>query len=678
MKVLLCILMVGVFFLNTGGLFAQDSIGGPYQPDSATVLLLHFDGDLTNESVQSADAQPHGNVGYISNAALGLGQCLWLDNDAPSDSSFIQIPDTAALDLTGSWTMEAWVNIITYGTNSSDWRWRPKMLVKPGTDTPSHSNYFNVMRGDFQHFRTGYFTPAARPWIQVESYDNILIPGAWYHVTFIRDSSKNLLAQMVHDQNMNLLSFGVRAFDPITESPPVVTDAPVYIGINLGQDGGWLDGFLDEIRISNVVRNFPIPPIITNVTELDNQPSTVASYTINADVSKIGSGQVQSVKLFYTDDTTSGSWNEVPMTLSSGLTYAGDIPGQDMGTMLYYYIEAQDEFGMTAMAPNNATLNGAYYSFGIWKPQSQTLALNFEEGDWPVMDTTAYSHAVDTFGTPYFSTDAHEGSYSIAFGQRDSSYLEVPSTFLGSEEFTVDLWFKPDTMPTHNNRLVALQGSPWYEINYQIRFDGSNGNILGSSYFPGIGYIDVADSAARITVGEWHRVIYSVAPDHIYFELRDASDQIIAQADTAVTGPPLITQGPLAIGHAGAQTAPYFVGKVDDIKIYNYAAYTFSGIEEDQQQMPLRFELAQNYPNPFNPSTEIRFSLPELQDVQLVVYDLLGRKVRTLVDKKMTPGSHTVVWNGVSDNGNPVSSGVYFYKLQSENYSNVRKMILMK
>jgi hypothetical protein len=117
--------------------------------------------------------------------------------------------------------------------------------------------------------------------------------------------------------------------------------------------------------------------------------------------------------------------------------------------------------------------------------------------------------------------------------------------------------------------------------------------------------------------------------------------------------------------------------------------YRFSTFSKDiildfkSGKTPAHFSLSQNYPNPFNPITVIEYSInegisplkgvPSSQSVKLDIYDLLGRKVSTLVDKKQTPGKYTV-----SFNGSKYSSGIYFYRLETENAKIVKKMILMK
>jgi len=83
--------------------------------------------------------------------------------------------------------------------------------------------------------------------------------------------------------------------------------------------------------------------------------------------------------------------------------------------------------------------------------------------------------------------------------------------------------------------------------------------------------------------------------------------------------------------------------------------------------------LNQNYPNPFNPTTEIAFDLPNKTDVKLSIFNILGQKVATLVDKNMLAGSYTVQWDA-----GEAATGVYFYKLEADNFTETRKMMLLK
>ena len=96
------------------------------------------------------------------------------------------------------------------------------------------------------------------------------------------------------------------------------------------------------------------------------------------------------------------------------------------------------------------------------------------------------------------------------------------------------------------------------------------------------------------------------------------------------------------------------------------------------QALPMVMALYQNFPNPFNPSTEIRFDIPTARDVKLRVYNQLGQTVRTLVQTRMKAGSYRINWDGMSEAGHGVSSGIYFYSLEAGDYSQIRKMTLVK
>ena len=99
---------------------------------------------------------------------------------------------------------------------------------------------------------------------------------------------------------------------------------------------------------------------------------------------------------------------------------------------------------------------------------------------------------------------------------------------------------------------------------------------------------------------------------------------------------------------------------------------------DDGVVVPNNFELTQNYPNPFNPSTTIDFSVPNLSDINISVYDINGRLVKTLMNNTLTSGTYSVVWNGDDMNGNAVSAGIYMYSLTSDEISITNKMILVK
>ena len=102
-------------------------------------------------------------------------------------------------------------------------------------------------------------------------------------------------------------------------------------------------------------------------------------------------------------------------------------------------------------------------------------------------------------------------------------------------------------------------------------------------------------------------------------------------------------------------------------------------VDEGQiPEIPMQFLLSQNYPNPFNASTVIKYDLPQSSHVTIDIYDILGRKVETLVQEEQPAGYHQVVWDGKDKNDRMVSTGIYFYELYVDDYRESKAMIIIK
>jgi len=97
-----------------------------------------------------------------------------------------------------------------------------------------------------------------------------------------------------------------------------------------------------------------------------------------------------------------------------------------------------------------------------------------------------------------------------------------------------------------------------------------------------------------------------------------------------------------------------------------------------QAILPEKFDLKQNHPNPFNPSTRIDFDVREGGHVELSVFNILGQKVETLIDKQLPLGSYSLDWSATSSDGRPLPSGTYFYRIRTDDISVTRKMVLLR
>ena len=115
-----------------------------------------------------------------------------------------------------------------------------------------------------------------------------------------------------------------------------------------------------------------------------------------------------------------------------------------------------------------------------------------------------------------------------------------------------------------------------------------------------------------------------------------------------------------------------------NIQVENWFIIPASAVSKSGSEIPGQYRLFQNYPNPSNPETIIRYHLPDNSEVTLTIYDILGRKIRVLIQRFQSAGKYSVRWNGRDDLGLAVSSGIYIYQLRADNFIETKKLILMR
>jgi hypothetical protein len=149
---------------------------------------------------------------------------------------------------------------------------------------------------------------------------------------------------------------------------------------------------------------------------------------------------------------------------------------------------------------------------------------------------------------------------------------------------------------------------------------------------------------------------------------------VLGSAGSPATGSDKMSNGTLG------QLSP--AGTSNEAGTTLYAGFWKSGwwsiITDSELPDAVRNELFQNYPNPFNPTTTIKYSMAREGNVDLVVYNVSGQRIRTLVRETKPAGSYTTVWDGKNDGGRSVATGIYFYRLRAGSFSEVKKMILLR
>ena len=112
--------------------------------------------------------------------------------------------------------------------------------------------------------------------------------------------------------------------------------------------------------------------------------------------------------------------------------------------------------------------------------------------------------------------------------------------------------------------------------------------------------------------------------------------------------------------------------------IESTSSMSINGTMNIDKQLPTIYTLYQNYPNPFNPSTEIRYSLKNSEPITITIYDIIGNRIKLLVNESKSIGHHTVEWDVTNTAGESVSAGMYFYTIEAGSFKQTKKMIHLK
>ena len=168
--------------------------------------------------------------------------------------------------------------------------------------------------------------------------------------------------------------------------------------------------------------------------------------------------------------------------------------------------------------------------------------------------------------------------------------------------------------------------------------------------------------------------------DILYFTLIDANGNAIVTHREWDNGNKTVFMG---IDPISLNSVPnyYWYGASDKgilAMALNWFGEIDLAIDNNIFELPQEFKLYQNHPNPFNPSTIINFDIAQITDVKLIIYNLLGKEIVTLVNDQMKPGVYSQIWNGKNNFGINVPSGVYFYRMTTNQFTETNKMILMK
>jgi Carbohydrate family 9 binding domain-like/Concanavalin A-like lectin/glucanases superfamily/Secretion system C-terminal sorting domain/Bacterial Ig domain len=231
-------------FLISGLSFSQTV--DPYTIDENTILLMHFDGNL-NEEASNYAVVNHGIAkSYINNPIVSLGDAIYFDNSIQSNNSFISVPYSDNLSLSNNWTIDFWFNIDEWDQNHNKWP-VPIILPSVGWD----SNYYLEIPAESGRLKYGFSSSDGGATIL--SSENSITTKTWYHVALINDYDNNLIKLILRDADFEKLEEQSASYTTGTTISTGTED--LRIGSGFAGDNSF-NGYIDELRISNVVRAY--------------------------------------------------------------------------------------------------------------------------------------------------------------------------------------------------------------------------------------------------------------------------------------------------------------------------------------------------------------------------------------------------------------------------------------
>lgn len=329
------------------------------------------------------------------------------------------------------------------------------------------------------------------------------------------------------------------------------------------------------------------------------------------------------------------------------------------GSNAYVYITID---GGDSWAVNKSEPNGKFNAIHFIDVNTGILTGNPVNGRWSVWKT-------NNGGANWDSAGCYLAQLNSEKGFSNSLWAAGNNIWFGTDNFRI---YKTYNFGTNWQILTTgtekNSASLWFDFDFNIGLTGSNNLLrtLNSGNNWSIETIPGSGSIIAVTGSAHSRINWAIRSDNKIY-LNPHNTNIWEQEYTAPNG----NYTYMTIERNG-----YFSGAVFALRDNGGISRTYFlalGINQISSNVPERSELNQNYPNPFNPLTKIRFSLLKSGNVKLTIFDVLGKETEVLLNIELQPGIYETNWNASA-----YPSGVYYYKLQTEKYSETRKMIYLK
>ncbi len=437
--------------------------------------------------------------------------------------------------------------------------------------------------------------------------------------------------------------------------PSNVQDQVTWTFIYDDNDGDLDTGTPNFVEFAGAAEEigFTVPVISAGVqithAGLPSTTDTLSARTVTALVEGLSGGiDPSSVTLYYNVD--GGVFSSVSMTATANPDeYDASIPAQVQGSRVQYYVEAADSVFHVNWSPPNAPANNHWYdvvfiydpceSVGGWTLGDSTD--DATKGIWangdPVMKATRPEDDVTPDGINCFFTGPTGANNEVKEGK---TTLYSPFYQLGGSPGVVARYHR------------------WYSNNF-----GADGPLETLD--------EVWDPVVSVDGGSsWTEIEHVETGTESWVEVELDLGAMFGTIDSV--------QFRFVARDTGAPTRIH--AGVDEFRFVRPGIATGIGGSADEIAglAPRAYSLDGNHPNPFNPTTRIAYAIPREGRVTMEVFNVGGRRVRTLIDGTQKAGRYETAWDGTDLKGKPVSSGVYFYKLTSGEFSETKKMLLVK
>jgi len=466
--------------------------------------------------------------------------------------------------------------------------------------------------------------------------------------------------------------------------PPTGTIADSIRGWVYHHYGSYADSttyVLEPLYTTDIVWGVGGPPEVNNVMRDVGIPTAADDVTISVDVTTNCS--ITDVSLYY--NVNSSGYVQVTMSNTSGETYEGQIPAQAEGSWVDYFVVATDIMTQSTITPVDTSENNYCYPV----TDGNLSIADIQYTPWELADSPFEGVNVEITGI--VTTDTASNNNYYAYAIQDA---EGPLNGLFVFGIAANL--------NRGDEIKVYGTVTDYNADYHYKWD-TNTLILADS-FKVVSSGNAIDVTA-VTTGALNGDSEGVESyEGTLVRIENATVMSINSYDATFddgSGPCLVDDDFISADFFvnSSDTFLYAFGdtlrpgdRVDMIQgvfLFSFGTYKIEvrdasdfgssvGVDPNFERIPLSYKLEQNFPNPFNPETRIYFEIPEAQQVKIVIYNMLGQKVRTLINDGFNPGYHIINWDGRDDSGNVMPTGLYIYRLKAGNFIAAKKMMMMK